>query len=293
MNIAILGTGDMGSAVASSLESQGISTFTCLTGRSQRSQDLARVAGMQLTDSLSSLVKKADMFLSIMPPAAALQFAKEICPIIAASGRDVLFVDCNAVSPMTASAAALVASEHAVRFQDVGIIGPAPRPGRSPVRFYTSGKWISEVEKIATALIDVRSLGEEIGRASAIKMVYASLTKGTHALRAAALLAGDELGVGAEIRNEWSESLPDVFRAMEGRMPVLAADSARWTGEMREIVDTYNSVGITSGFHEGAAWLYELLSRTPLADESRAEAARKARTIEATLAIIQQSRKED
>jgi 3-hydroxyisobutyrate dehydrogenase-like beta-hydroxyacid dehydrogenase len=293
MNVAIMGSGDMGSAVAKSLESHDINTLTCLAGRSQRSQELAHSAGMTIVDDLSSLVASAEIFLSIMPPAAALKFAEKTCPIIAASGKDVLFVDCNAVSPATVGEIAAVASDHKVRFQDVGIIGPAPRQGRSPVRFYTSGPWIGVVEKISTELIDVRPLGEDIGRASAIKMVYASLTKGTHALRAAALIAGDELGVGAEIRAEWQQSLPDVYRAMEGRIPILAADSARWTGEMREIAETYASAGITRGFHEGAEWIYAMLAQTQLADESRAEATNKARTIEETLAIIRDSRKHD
>ena len=293
MNVAIIGCGDMGSAVAKSLKSQGVNTVTCLAGRSQRSHDLAHSVGMTVVTDLGSLVEHAEMVLSIMPPSAALQFAREICPIIAASGRKVLFVDCNAVSPMTVNEIAGIANEHAVRFQDVGIIGPAPRPDRSSVRFYTSGKWTNEIRKIATDLIDVRSLGEDIGRASAIKMVYASLTKGTHALRAAALMAGDELGVGAEIRTEWQQSLPDVYRAMESRIPILAADAERWTGEMREIAKTYASAGITPDFHAGAEWIYDVLSRSPLAHESRAEAAEKDRSIEETLAIVHQSRKGD
>lgn len=283
----------MGSAVAKSLELRDIKTFTCLAGRSQRSRELAQAAGMTAVDDLSSLVEGAEILLSIMPPAAALTFAQEVCPVIAASGKDALFVDCNAVSPATVGEIAAVASENHVRFQDVGIIGPAPRPGRSAVRFYTSGPWINVIEEIRTDLIDVRPLGEVIGRASAIKMVYASLTKGTHALRAAALMAGDELGVGAEIRTEWQQSLPDVYKAMEGRMPILAADSARWAGEMREIAETYASAGITRGFHEGAEWIYDVLAQTQLADESRAEAAEKARTVEETLAIIRESRKHD
>ncbi len=290
MNVAILGSGDMGSAVALSLESNGVNTLTCLAGRGKRSQKLAHEAGMSNCDDLASLVDAADLFLSIMPPAVALQFAEELCPIIARSGKDVLFVDCNAVSPMTVGEIAAVAGEHGVRFQDVGIIGAAPRPGRSPVRFYTSGQWTVDIETIATDLIDVRPLGEDIGRASTIKMVYASLTKGTHALRAAALLAGDELGVGEEIRAEWRQSLPDVYKAMEHRMPILAADSGRWSGEMREIADTYAYVDVTSGFHEGAEWIYDLLSKTSLAEESRAEAAEKNRSIEETLRVIRQSK---
>ena len=53
--------------------------------------------------------------------------------------------------------------------------------------------------------------------------------------------------------------------------------------EMREIAETYATAGITSSFHEGAEWMYELLATTALADESRDEAKQKNRSVEETL----------
>jgi len=281
----------MGSAIAASLATRGIRVLTCLDGRSERSRQLAADNAMEDMDSLESLVGTADIFLSIMPPAAALDFANTVLPLIGKADNDCLFVDCNAVSPMTVLNIASVAAEYEVRFQDAGIIGAAPRSDRIPVRFYTSGPWNDEIAGLATELIDVKPIGVEIGQASGIKMVYASLTKGTHALRAAALMAGEELGVGEEIRSEWQYSLPDVFTAMEKRIPNLAADSGRWTGEMREIAATYASLGITPAFHHGAEWIYELLAGTSLAGESRDEAKNKDRSLAETLQHFTQALK--
>jgi hypothetical protein len=120
---------------------------------------------------------------------------------------------------------------------------------------------------LAADLIAVRPIGEDIGRASAIKMVYASMTKGTHALRAAAVMAGEKLGVGEEIREEWQSSLPDIYAAMEYRLPRLPGVSGRWAGEMQEIAKTYESLGLTPSFHEGAEWVYELLASVTLDGE--------------------------
>ena len=202
------------------------------------------------------------------------------------SNRDPVFADCNAVSPETLQQIAEVAGRYSVKFQDVGIVGAAPRDDRPAVRFYTSGPHYDVLSRIATTGVDVRDLGESLGRASAFKMVYASLTKGTHALRAAAMLAGESLGVGEEIRREWQSSLPDTYQAMEKRLPGLPSVSGRWEGEMREIAATYRSLGITPGFHEAAGWMYQLLADTPLAEETRKEAAENPSSIEQTLAAM-------
>jgi hypothetical protein len=39
---------------------------------------------------------------------------------------------------------------------------------------------------------------------------------------------------------------------------------------MDEIAETLASAGVTSGFHEGARWVYDLLDETPLRNETRA-----------------------
>jgi 3-hydroxyisobutyrate dehydrogenase-like beta-hydroxyacid dehydrogenase len=291
--IGILGAGEMGSAIARCLADNDMKVITSLDGRSSRSKKLAAEANMSDVGSLENLAANADIFLSIVPPALASSLAEQLCPIIEQSEKDVLYVDCNAVSPATVSKIASVAAGHGVRFQDAGIIGAAPRFDRSPVRFYTSGNWISDVKQLGGPLMEIKSLGPDIGRASAIKMVYASLTKGTHALRAAALMAGEKLGVGDEIRQEWAHSLPGVLEAMEKRIPLLAPVSGRWAGEMREIAETYASLGITPSFHEGAEWLYELLAGTSLAEESRDEAAQKQRSIEETLRYFTEALKDD
>ena len=283
ITVAILGTGDMGSAVGKCLIGEGNKAVTCLEGRSERSRTLAINSGIEDCGSMQSMLENTDVLLSILPPAEAIGFAEQVCPIIETSENDILFVDCNAVSPATLERIASIARSHGVRFQDAGIIGATPRPGRAPVRFYTSGKYLEEMNELAAELIEIKPLGAETGRASAIKMVYASLTKGTHALRAAAAMAGETLGVGDEIRQEWANSLPEVSKAMESRIPILASDSERWTGEMREIAETYSSAGITPFFHQGAEWIYELLATTALADESRDEAGQKNRSVEETL----------
>ena len=75
------------------------------------------------------------------------------------------------------------------------------------------------MQALATPLIEIKPIGDEIGRASALKMAYASLTKGTNALRTAALLAGEQLGVSDALHAELQYSQAEAYREM-GRITI-------------------------------------------------------------------------
>ena len=127
--------------------------------------------------------------------------------------------------------------------------------------------------------MSVRQVGAEIGRASAVKMCYASITKGTNTLHTAAMTVADALGVGETVRAEIDESLPSVMEHMRGTIPRLPADSGRWVGEMEEIARTFASAGVTPRFHQGAAEMFRLLASTPYGRETR-ETMDTGRTLE-------------
>ena len=130
-------------------------------------------------------------------------------------------------------------------------------------------------------------LGDEIGRASAVKMVYASVTKGTDSLLTAAYTAAEALGVREILEAEWGSSQPDALARMERRVPALPADAGRWIGEMEQIAETYASVGLTPNYHKGAADMYRLLNSTPFGAESR-ETMDKSRTMQESVKVYVQ-----
>ena len=76
--IAILMPGDMGHGCALVFKQNGLRVVTCLAGRSQRTQDLAKKARLEIMPSLSELVKTADLILSILPPEYAVEQAIHI-----------------------------------------------------------------------------------------------------------------------------------------------------------------------------------------------------------------------
>ena len=133
--------------------------------------------------------------------------------------------------------------------------------------------------------IVVRSMGDEIGRASAIKMCYAAGTKGTSALYTALLTAAEALDISKELEAELRSSQPDMYRRMEGQVPTLPIKAGRWIGEMEEIASAFEHAGVTPRFHQGAAEVFRLLSETPFATETR-ETLDRGRTLNDTIQAV-------
>ncbi len=279
--IAVLMPGDMGHAVGKALADAGYDVVTCLSGRSERTRALAEAGGLRDLDSLDAVATEASLVLSILPPASAMGLARDMAAAMERSGARPVYVDCNAISPGTARDIANVIEAVGAPFIDAGIIGTKPGIGPGP-RFYVSGADTAPMQALDGKGFQVLGLGPEPGRASAIKMCYAGLTKGTWTLHTAVLLAAEAQGLTAELRAEFEYSQGQALAQMEARVPRLPADSGRWIGEMEEIAKTFADAGVTPGFHEGAAEIFRLLSQTPFASETR-KTIDESRTLEETL----------
>ncbi len=282
--IAILSPGDMGHGVGKVLAERGYTVITCLAGRSQRTRELAAAAGFGDVPSLEDVVRKADLIMSILVPSQAVALATEVAQAMRATGTSRPFADCNAVSPRSASAIAAIIGGAGGDYIDAGIIGSSPARGAVP-RIYTSGPGAGLMDELDGAGVAVRNLGRSIGRASAIKMCYASMTKGTNALRVAMLAAADSLGLYDELLEELGQSQGGTLSQMESGIPGLPANAGRWIGEMEEIAETFEQAGVTPRFHQGAAEMFRLLAATPFADESP-ETIDSGRTLQETIRAI-------
>jgi 3-hydroxyisobutyrate dehydrogenase-like beta-hydroxyacid dehydrogenase len=253
------------------LAKAGHRVVTALNGRSSQSRKLAQDAGLEDLRFLTRVIEHCDVFLSILPPAVAFEFARDAAAIIASSRRALCYVDCNAVAPATVRRIASLFDDGPARFVDVGIVGPAPTLGCArPPRFYVSGIERTRVFELQAPEIAHIDMGASIGRASALKMCYAGLNKGVDALFTNILLASRRLDVAPELLQELEASQRESARRIAKRVPFLAATAERYTGEMLEIAAAFDAAGVSGDFHRGAAWLYEVLSRSNLALETRA-----------------------
>ena len=265
--VAIMSPGDMGHAVGQVLSESGLDVITCTDGRSQRTKNLAEIAGLRQVATLEDMVIQADLVLSIMVPSKAMSFVREISPHFESSKTPTYFADCNAVSPQSALAMAEVINQAGGKFIDGGIIGTAPTKGDTP-RFYVSGPDASVVMELDGRGIIVKAIGNKVGQASGIKMCYAALTKGTNTLHVALLTAASRMGLTDDLRKEFEFSQKSHLAAMEKGISRLPANAHRWIGEMEEIAATFENLGVTPNFHKGAAEIYKMLNSTPFAKES-------------------------
>ena len=279
--IAILSPGDMGHGVGKVLVEHGYEVITCLAGRSRRTRDLAETAGFRDVPTLEDMVQQADLIMSILVPARAVDVAKEVAHAMRSVGASLPFADCNAVSPESAFEIASVISSAGGDYIDGGVIGGSPARGEVP-RIYTSGPRAGLMDELDGKGIAVRNLGPCVGRASGIKMCYASMTKGTNALRVAMLTVAESLGLYDELIEELAYSQGKQLSAMESAIPGLPANAGRWIGEMEEIAQTFDTAGVTPRFHQGAAEVFRLLDSTSFAGESP-ESIDRTRTLKDTI----------
>ena len=260
--VAILSPGDMGHAVGQLLKEHELKVITCLTGRSERTKGLAHIAGIEDMADFDEMVSTSDLIMSITVSEIALALCQEVAAAIQRTGSNVLFAECNALSPETTKAMEPVITHVGGRFIDVSIIGSPPRDGRSP-RFYTSGSNANEFEK----------------------MSYAAKTKGTAALHAQLLLAAATLGLYDPLMEEFTSGHKAVIERMEGWIPGVPAKSRRWVSEMQEIEATFKELGMTPHIFEGVADMYRLIGSTDIADETP-ETRNKGRSLKETIEII-------
>jgi len=275
-NIGIVSPGDMGQGVAQSIKNSGYAVHTALDGRSARTKALAQAAGLNDCGTMQKVVETCDVVLSILNPAAAVDNARAAAAAMQATGRRCLFVDCNAVAPQTAHEIDAIIRAAGGDCVDAGIIGPPPR-GKASMRMYVSGPQAALLEQLSNTGIKVRVMSERIGDASAIKMCYASYTKGALALGVEMLMTARHLGVDAALDRELQESAAESRQWILSRATMMPPKAHRWVPEMLEIAKTFEGVSLTPRILQGAADMYEMIAQTALGRESPEDARKQGR----------------
>ncbi len=254
--VAILAQGAMGAAVAQRLSGAGARVLTCLEGRGAGSRERAAEAGM--IDGPLARFAEADLFLSIVPPDAALATAGAVLPHLGA--RSIPYVDCNAVSVDTVRRVAARAQEAGAPFVDACIIGPPLKPGVDKTVFYAAGADLDLFLGLRDYGLDIRPLEADVGAASALKMCYAGITKGLTCLGAAMILAATREGASDALMTELQRSQPELLALFRPRIPDMLPKAYRWSGEMEEIA-AFVGADEAALIYQGMARVYERLAR--------------------------------
>jgi hypothetical protein len=233
--VGLLHPGEMGASVGRVLQANRHEVLWASEGRSAATRERAQT--FRDVGTVEALAGEAELILSICPPHAALDVAREV------KGFDGVYVDANAISPMRAQEVAAIQP----RFVDGGIVGgPPDEPGTT---LYLSG---SGAASVAVLFVGTNLEPRVVADASAIKMAYAAWSKGS----AAMLLAIHDVACHFGVEEEWELAAPELARRLPRAEHAAATKGWRWEGEMEEIADTFAAAGQPDGFHRAAARVY-------------------------------------
>lgn len=254
--IGLLHPGEMGISVAASVINGGHQVYWTSTGRSDKTRQRAEQHNLIDVVSLSHLCQLCEIIFSICPPHAA----EEVAQSVVEQGFKGYYLDANAISPQRAIKIGQMLGSNGIRFIDGGIIGgPAWKPKETWL--YLSGK---DAKLIANCFgngpLEAKIVGDEIGKASALKMCYAAYSKGTTALLAAILATAGSLGVRDELYHQWDMDDPGFADQVNRRVSRVTAKAWRFEGEMHEIASTFQEAGLPGGFHGSAAEIYRRMA---------------------------------
>jgi 3-hydroxyisobutyrate dehydrogenase-like beta-hydroxyacid dehydrogenase len=245
-SIGILSIGEMGYHWAKILTGRGVKVVTYAKDRSETTRQRAEKLGVECVPSLESLVKDADLIVSIVVPSGAKRVANKVAKATAKSGRrDLLYLDANAISPMTAAEIGKILQPSGVNFVDGCIIGSASKMDKGAV-IYVSGPQAGMIEELESYGFAVKVLGPTVAQASAFKVVYAGLTKGLQGLFVELLMGARAFGLLDEILKRYEESFPGLLDKVTSSIVGLRIHAGRRAEEMDELKRTFNHHGMKS-----------------------------------------------
>ena len=115
--------------------------------------------------------------------------------------------------------------------------------------------------------LDVRVLAGSLSAASALKMSYAGITKGTQAIGAAMMLAATRAGSAEALFEELSFSQKEMLAQFKQQLPMMPAKAYRWIAEMQEIAGFVGDDPAARDLYEGAAHFYQRIAEDFAGDQ--------------------------
>ena len=252
----------MGSAIAARLREGGARVVVALDGRSERTRRLADQVRVEDVGTLETLVRDADLVLSVVPPGSAVDVAEAIAA--AAGDARPLVADLNATAPTTVQRIDAALAAHGLETVDGSISGPPPHaPGTT--RIYLSGARAAEVADLPLPGVELVVVGPEVGLASAVKMCTASVYKGRVAILAQALRTAHTYGVVEHVLDDLADTGLADRRRTGGTIGKASTKAWRYVPEMEEISATQGGAGLTPELFLAISRVYAELAERAVA----------------------------
>ncbi|MDN3025639.1 DUF1932 domain-containing protein [Streptomyces sp. S.PB5] len=254
ITVGLLHPGSMGAAFGTQLRRHNVRVLWCTDGRSNGSRARAENAGLEGVQNLGQLVERADVLLSLCPPAAAVDVAQQV----AACGFDgQMYIEANAITPRRVRTIAELLPGAVV--VDGAVVGSPPVSGKQPT-LYLSGDphgCAQATELFSGTDVRTKVLGAEVGTASALKLAYSSYQKASRVLAALAYGVADASGVADELL-EIAGKRGGSYLTETAYIPKTASRAWRWGPELDDAAALLREAGLPDDLMRAAS---QVLSR--------------------------------
>jgi 3-hydroxyisobutyrate dehydrogenase-like beta-hydroxyacid dehydrogenase len=265
VTVGVLYAGELGASVGALLRGRGVRVVTTVAGRGAATVARARAAGLELLDGVEDVVRRSDVVISLVPPAAAAAVAEVYCEHARLAPAGAVYVDMNSVGPESVEAIAAKVAERGRGFVDAAINGLAKHLATGATLF-VSGARAAGIADLFEGAMRVRVLGDQVGRASAMKMLLSGVSKGVCALIAELAVVADQRQMLPEMIEAMREIYPDIWALAERMLPTYPKHAGRRAEEMRELEETCRASGLEPCVVAAVRGMHEMLADAQLGD---------------------------
>lgn len=239
--VTLIGYGEAASTFA---ESGGWSRFATAWDHDPTRQRLLLDTPFTHSNSPSNALANSPLILSLVTADQALAAAEDYAPLISPGA---IWCDGNSVAPETKRAAAAAIESAGGHYVDMAILAPV-NPARLAVPLLLAGPAGDTAQSALADLgfTNIRTVGQEIGRASAIKMIRSVMVKGIEALTDEMMAAAEVAGVTEEVLSSLDaseRSQPWAARAAYN-LERMHTHGLRRAAEMEESAKTLAALGV-------------------------------------------------
>lgn len=256
ISLALIGYGEAGRTFA-----RGGEWGACVRVFDIKQSDTLYVQdGVSGCARLAEAVAASPIIISVVTADQALIAAKDAAQHFSPGA---LYLDLNSVAPTTKRYAAAAVTAKGGRYVDVAVMAPVD-PLRMAVPLLVSGP---HADDGAAALVElgftnVRIVGDDIGRASTIKMLRSVMYKGVEALTAECLIACEKAGVTDEVLGSFGN---DWATGADYRLDRMLVHGGRRAAEMYEASETLLALGVSPMMTENTVGWQQALGELDIA----------------------------
>ena len=257
MSVSFIGFGEAGLAIATSLGADKMRAFDIKLSDPATERDMRRRiegAGVIVCDSAAAAVEGAEIVICVVTADQAATAAGLAARHLTANA---LWLDMNSCAPATKQMAAGPVTHAGAIYVDIAVMAPITTRGHATAMLAAAPDPQAVAARLATAGLAPRFVGDEIGRASTIKMLRSVMVKGMEALTAECFRAAVRAGVADDVASslDASESGLKWAEQTSYNLERMTAHGIRRAAEMREVAKTLRALDISPAMTTGTiAW---------------------------------------